>query len=584
MKPRRQLRAVLRRSTRPLLTLAAASLLSACDPGTPGDQADSRFRASGAASELSDGEFRALAPQQQYQVVNRLMTTLYRGVPVDEYFDLSNGLYPLTPLDSGLYSRLRGQLGSDLSAATRADARARIGLNRDDTQSDSEDALFEFDTDSNDNNTQIHQQIPLAQIAEFPLSRDLYVEWMAYFLTNTILFSPALEMESTDAKDAAFAYYFLRNRIRDDESVRSIVRGYLSTQSRWRVSRSPENHALEAYELYLGLFDTEEDSRRGGIACQDWRLTPDSADYQLVRSGEENTSYQKILDQYYVRTCDDLYDVVVSHPLFIPRITEVIANYLLAGMTAQERLAVVEAVVDSGPESFEDIFSALLFSEAYLLDAERPLWFEENAFGLLHRLRWSIERNQGSIGDRILRDMQEYSWSDLYQPDMGSAAMTYKIGRTPEVPMDALSFSSHAKALREGILVNNQAGWRGGEWNSNEDGYKGLYFDAYPNESNADQLVTRVRDDIAELNAADFIDYLFLSALMRPATSTETDALIDLLDQDDRDRIRYNEVSQQYEIRDGTYFYNEVALVVMDYISRLPEFYYLVRPGEEIDG
>ena len=41
------------------------------------------------------------------------------------------------------------------------------------------------------------------------------------------------------------------------------------------MSSSPENHALEAYELYLGLFETEEDSLRGGIACKDLYLTPD---------------------------------------------------------------------------------------------------------------------------------------------------------------------------------------------------------------------------------------------------------------------------------------------------------------------
>lgn len=564
--------------------LLSALTLSACNPGTPSDKAQRELATRGAAIALSEADYRALPAIDQYRVSNRLLMTLYRGVSVDEFFNLSNGLYPLRPARQNHLSQVRNALGISLTVQQRQAARARIGLNPDDSSTGSADARYEFTTNSNDNSTLLHQQIPLAHINEFPLSRDLYVDWMAYFLTNTILFSPALEMESTDAKDAAFAYHYLRNRIRDGETVRGIVRGYLSTQSRWRVSRSAENHALEAYELYLGLFDTEEDSRRGGIACRDWRLTSEAAGYQLVRSGEENQSYQKILDNYYVRNCDDLYDVIISHPLFIPRMTEVIANYLLSNLPAAERLAVVEAVVEAQPQTFEDIFTALLFSKAYLLDAERPLWFEENLFGTLHRLRWSIERDYGVIGDRILRDIQEYTGSDLYQGDMGSAAMTYKIGRTPEVPMDALSFASHSKAMREGMMVNNQGGWRGGEWNSGADGFKGLYLDALPRDSNPSLLETRVRADIAPLNAADFIDYLFLSTLMRSATLTEQNALMDLLDEDDRDRIRLDSETGEYRVRDNPYYYNEVALVVMDYIARLPEFYYLVRPGVEVNG
>ncbi|WP_108126442.1 hypothetical protein [Saccharospirillum mangrovi] len=563
--------------------LLSAWLLTACNPGTPSDKAKDDLQTRGAAIALSDADYRALPAIEQYRVSNRLLMTLYRGVPMDEFFNLSNGLYPLRVKSTNYLGQVRTALKQDLTPTQRAAARARIGLNPDDSSTGSDDALYQFTTNTNDNSTVRHQQIPLAHINEFPLSRDLYVEWMAYFLTNTILFSPALEMESTDAKDAAFAYTFLRNRIRDGETVRGIVRAYLSTQSRWRVSRSAENHALEAYELYLGLFDTEEDSRRGGIACRDWRLTSEAAGYQLVRSGEENQTYQKVLDNYYVRTCDDLYDVIVSHPLFIPRMTEVIANYLLSNLPVEDRLAVVEAVVEAQPQTFEDIFTTLLFSKAYLLDAERPLWFEENFFGTLHRLHWSIARNNGVLGERILRDIQEYNGSTLYQGDMGSAAMTYKIGRTPEVPMDALSFASHAKAMREGMMVNNQAAWRGGDWDGATKGFKGLYLEAVPRDDDPNLFETQVRSDIAPLNAADFIDYLFLSTLMRPATLAEQNALMDLLDQDDRDRIRYDDDAGEYRVRDNAFYYNDVALVVMDYIARLPEFYYLVRPGEEIN-
>ncbi|MEX1057519.1 MAG: hypothetical protein WED11_07295, partial [Natronospirillum sp.] len=575
------------RRTRRLAVLMSVVVLAACNPGTPAQRDAKIFEPRGAADTFSNKDFQALSPEQQYRVANRLLTTVFRGVPVDEFFDLSNGLTPLQPRQPNFLSDTRHALSTPLAPAQRAAVRKAIGLNTDDTPTGDADALYAFHTSNNDISTRRHVQVPLAQINEFLLSRDLYVEWMAYFLANTIMFSPALEMESTDAKDAAFVYNFLRNRIRDGDSVREIIRAFLGSQSRWRVSRSAENHALEAYELYLGLFDTEEDSRRGGLACRDWRLTSESAQYQLVRSGEPNQEYQKILGNYYVRDCNDLYDVIVSHPLFMPRVTEVIVNYLLAGQTATERLNFVAAVMAAEPQTFEDIFTAILFSEQYLLHTERPLWFEENLFGTLHRLRWSIERNQWPIGQSILRDMQEYTGSDLYQGKMGSAAMEYKIGRTPDVPMDALSFASHSKAMRERVLVN-RGGWEGGTWNSNESEYRGLFLEGAPHSEQADERTTRVRPAVEALDAGEYIDYLFLSALMRRATDTERSAIIHIMRSDDdtegRNQIYFDHAENRLRVRSSRWNYSDVAFVVMDYISRLPETYYLVRPREEIPG
>ncbi len=119
----------------------------------------------------------------------------------------------------------------------------------------------------------------LARIKEYPISRDLYVQWMAYFLSNTIMYSPAVEMETTDTVDAQNMFSFLSSRIKDKQSVRDMIRSNLPSLARWRVSRSSENHALEAYELYLGLFETEEDSVKGGIACKDFYLTDE--DFRL---------------------------------------------------------------------------------------------------------------------------------------------------------------------------------------------------------------------------------------------------------------------------------------------------------------
>ncbi|MFC3853969.1 hypothetical protein ACFOSD_14405 [Salinispirillum marinum] len=557
-----------------------AFLLAGCNPGTPDQEAVRSFVTTGNATALSASEFNALTPEQQYAVANKLYATFYRGIPVDEFFDIQaeGSMTNLVRRQPNFLADTRQALNRNLSPDARLSLKQEIGLFSDDTPIYGDDDLFQFTTNRNANTTTLPRQIPLAQIVEFPISRDLYIEWMTYFLANTIMFSPALEMESTDAKDATFVYNFLRNNIRNGVTVQNTVRAFLGTQSRWRVSRSAENHALEAYELYLGLFDTEEDSRKGGIACRDWKLTSESEQYQMMRSGEPNTEYQRILDNYYVRDCADLYNVIVSHPLFIPRVTEVISNYFFAEMDAATRQNFVRDVVAANPQTFEDIFTAILFSREYLLNSERPMWFEENFFGTLHRLRWSVDRNQGNLGGRVLRELTEYSWSPLYMRNMGNATMEYKIGRTPNVPMDAMSFSSQTKAMREQVLVNNQNGWRGGDYSNNTKGFRGLLYDTAARENTPGELSTVRRPEVVQMTAAEFVDYLFMSSLRRRATDDEQSALIDLMrNEDDGDGLNLfytNDLGVLTLRPNNNWVINDATQVVFDYVSRLPEFYY----------
>lgn len=559
--------------------LGSVLWLSGCNPGTPDQSSSTTKSPQGSAAPLSAAEYRSLTPEQQYDVANKLLASFYRGVPVDEFFNLANGMDSLQVRDPHYLQTTRQALTHTLPAEERASLRAHIGLLPDDSAIN-DDTLFEFTTNRNDNTTVLHRQIPLAQVLTFPVSRDMYVEWMAYFLANTIMFSPALEMESTDAKDAAFVYGFLRNSLRDGVSIQDTVRQYLGSQSRWRVSRSSENHALEAYELFLGLFETEEDSRRGGIACGDWRLTSESAQYQLMRSGEPNREYQKVLGNYYILNCNDLHNLIVTHPLFVPRVTEVIVNYFLAEESADVRSRFVASIVATRPQTFEDIFTAILFSRHYLLYSERPLWFEENFFGTLQRLRWSLARNQGWIGRPVLRHLQEHTWSALYLRNMGSAAMEYKIGRTPNVPMDAMSFSSQAKAMREQVFINNRNGWQGGTYASNSAGFRGLLFEPVERDDDSELFNSQRRPLIESMTAAEYVDYLFLSALRRRASAEEREALIALMRTDDGtpgiDLIR--SIDDVVRVRPNSdYYYSEVAQYVFEYIARLPEFYYQRR-------
>ncbi len=525
--------------------LCVVILLTACDPGVPGGSIE--VRGTGFAAELSQTEFNALPPVQQYAVASKLLGTMFRGISVEEYFDTSNGISNLVPRSNNFLANLRTTLKTRLLTTDVLVYDTIIdGLDAEGNPV-AANAKYLFSNNR-------PQELPLARIKEYPVSNDMFVHWMAYFLTNTIMFSPALEMEAPDISDAQNMYRFLVLSLAAELSVREIVRANLPSLARWRVSRSPENHALEAFELYLGLFDTAEDSLRGGIACKDLYLTPENQDYLIRRTDFPNTIPQLILGNYYVTTCDDLYDVIAGHPLLMPRVTEVIINYVMAGRSQQDRLKMIQAIVSSGATTFQDIFKEILFSREFLLNTERPKSYEENLMPMLDRLKWSPATNQFPVDKRIFFRMVSDSSRNMYLPAMGWDTMSLKIGRLPNVPLDALSFANYHKSMREDLLMK-AASYRG-----NVNNTSGLFYD----ETGA------IRPFIKQLKLNDFIDFLFLTALNRKATDVEKADLTSIF----VPLFHTIAITGSTELAVRDFRQDEIAIITYDYISRLPELYY----------
>ena len=245
------------------LLIAGSMLVFGCDPGLPEGSND--YAAGGTATALSQGEYNSLSAEDQYMVANKLLGTMFRGVPAEDFFNLDAGTVNLQPTSSTFLDDTKNALARDMSNAEVLVHDTIIDGLDEEGNPVREDAKFLFDSNR-------PRQLPLARIKQYPLSRDMFVHWMAYVLSNTIMFSPAFEMESTEMADVQNMYRFLVTNLDEGKPIRQIIRSNLPSLARWRVSRSPENHALEAYELYLGLFETEEDSLRGGIACKDLYL------------------------------------------------------------------------------------------------------------------------------------------------------------------------------------------------------------------------------------------------------------------------------------------------------------------------
>jgi len=569
-----------------LLLSLVSLLLAACQPASPeqGSAANSR-QALTHNFTLDQSEFDALEASQQYMVANKALSAMFRGLPLDEYFDLTQGLdNPVVQQDdymARLQTRLRTPLSQDQLTAANIDI-----FGRDDnpvTEVDESVPARFISLDS-----EHPHQIYMARMQAYPLSRDQLVTWMSYFLANTIMFSPAREMDSTNSQDIARVLGYLEQSMMSGNSIRDTVRGWMHNLSRWRVSRSPENHALEMFELYLGIFnDTPEEQQNtinGGIACDSWYLTDNNADYQLLKDLTKSGSGQtvKVMGEY-ISSCEELYDLVAGHPLLIPRVVEVIVNYILDGASGSTKSALIRNIVSSSPKTFDDVFLAIIFSKAFLLHNERPKTFEENAFGFLGAMHYTPRSESSFLSRRVLDYMLDSTGNSAPTAvhRMGLAAMDYKIGRLPFLPMDVLSFATYHKGIRESVLMNNRA--FDGRSHPKAETYTEADIPREPPieiQNGAFYLAgtENLKPELENLSVPEFIDFVFLTALGRRANDAEAAAFI--AEGERRDYLRvYDDVLSLRRAGGGNdeiyeYWADDYAEIMLDYISRLPEFYY----------
>ena len=254
-----------------------------------------------AAKPLTESKFNSLTSEQQYQVANKLAGTLYKGIPLSEFFDFS-------AIDSEY------RLGDGRGFLTKTKSKLTARVKNKAGYANVIDLRYNF------NEVRKPTALPLATIREFPISRDLFEAWMAYTLANTILFSPAQEIDSAEYIDVQRVYSGLTKAMSEDASIRDIIFTHMKSQANWRRFRSPEDNTREMIEIYLGLFDKDEDVPKASTACKNWYLKDGAGNYELVIDElNENIEPQFVLDEW-VTSCEDFYQVIASHPIVIPRI------------------------------------------------------------------------------------------------------------------------------------------------------------------------------------------------------------------------------------------------------------------------
>jgi|GEM_PF-603952 len=574
----------------------AASILMACSPSTPGlagANGSGSSSAGGIARPMSDATFNAMKIDDQYHLINKLLSTLYVGVPADEFYTIEPGSnLEQRRDDAPTLASIRAALQTNLKPEQRLLLdRQIIGEDANGNTRDDIDPLFNFDRDR-------PKQIPLARIHHFPLSRDMFSQWMAWHLANTILFSPAEEIDSADITDVQNLFRRLDLSITDKRTIREMVAIHQRSVQNWRRFRSPEDNTREMMEIYLGIFDNDAEVPLASQACQDLYLTDERDGYKLAYTDYPNSKPVQVLDQY-VTNCNDFYDVVAGHPLLIPRVVSVLVDYFYAGQTLEDRTALAAAISASNPQRFEDIFISILFSEHYLLRTERPRSFEESFLPMAKRMKWNAHPDlfKGMVsghGGVSRADMSEMGWP----------SMSLKLGRVADIPLDSLSFGNYHKAMRESLLLDKNR-WRlplGLSGPSapepkpikppaaDADAREIASFEAKLEEYNAAVNALSAADrktydaelaeyekesvlfnKIDDMDVTQLMDYLFLTAIQRRPNDTESEHLQGMYNElgflDDEFDYRFARSSK----------IDDLAQLTFDYLSRLPEGYYMRR-------
>lgn len=508
----------------------------------------------GVTKQLDSTTFNSLNDFEQYQVANKLHSTLYKGLAVSDFFKLDAGLTAPETINGGNYlGSLIQRLQTDLDQSEQQRLDLAI-LGSDVVETEGSQYLEGSYTFSRDK----ARELPLARIHVYPMSRQVYIQWMSWHLANSILFSPASELDSADMTDVQNIFRRLSNGISGNSTITSIVEQHMRSEENWRRFRSPEDNTREMIEVFLGMEDQDSDVPAASKACQDWYLTDENQGYKLSFTDFPNNEPQQVLGESIV-SCDDFYALVANHPALIPTITSVLVRYFFSEQDFDYQSRMVNAIVEKNPVTFEQLFSLIILSEEYLLNNERLRSYEETFLATAERLHWrtrsdtfrSLASGNGGMGSS---NMAEMGWP----------AMSAKLGRIGGIATDSLSFANFHKGLREDLLLDQ---WR---WSRALGVQEQEPLDETDERLSQFEYERRIalNTQLKRLTIDELIDYLFLSAALRPASEFERTELTRLFNENDF--LRHEE-ERSYV---NSWSMSSLSRLTFDYLSRLSEIYY----------
>jgi len=484
--------------------------------------------------QLSDSEFNALTDTQKRTVADKLLSTLFFGYPEKTL---------TAKIDSGTFL-------SDIRESLKLETIDREAL---ESYISDETYFRQYSRWAEPQAIKILTRF----YAMDQLDRYYFNNWTAYILTQTIMFSPAYELDTTHTPDIGNVYNRLVTMLNDDAGLRFITYTHMVSTANWRRFRSPEDNGREMIEIFL--FD-EDDAHvpLAAKALQNWHLNEDG-DTLEVGLGENTQPLQ--LFGTTVKNGDDFYRELVKSAAFTQGAARRLVDFFFTDSSQSKKDAIVTAIVQSHPETWKDILGQLIFSKAYLLENERAKSAEELFYSLAKKI--SFRHRTGTF----------YDFKEALE-EMHQASMKYKLGKIERVPLDTLSFAVYHKYIRETLMVRRSNPAKEESYNAWDRTGFGKELIAFGNFS--------YDENDPQGSLEHFIQYLFRTVVGRDAFPNELAVFKNhMLGNDEEGNLSFpwafdmfatnNDPERQARYREDRKAY--IARIVLDYISRLEELY-----------
>jgi len=408
----------------------------------------------------------------------------------------------------------------------------------------------------------------LARLYALKPGRGYLNRWAAYILAQTILFSPAYELDTVYSVDAIDVF---ANLVRDFDagfSMQWVTFTHMMTDENWRRFRSPEDNGREMLEIYTMDFN-DAHVPLAGKALKNWRL--DRRSGTLVVGLDENTEpIRGLFPDRTVTNGTDFYSALVLEPAFVPSVTRRLVDIYFPDYTENQKERITRRIAESRPGRWTDLLKQIVFSREYLLHSHKTRSFEESFFQIAKTLGWVPKKYSFY---RLARNLDA----------MHQSTMRYKLGRKVEVPLDSQSFAWYHKTIRENVMTNYETNV---SWEAGGDGgwpLTGLYPALPTDLIGDDELDDRGRRQESwyaneRRRAAYIVNDLFVPIAGREATAEEIAALADLIDDEKRDGRTFDSPSwwdlygnsrATDDLKERGYF----AQMVLNYLSRLNTVY-----------
>ena len=473
---------------------------------------------------LSDAEFNELNSTTQIQVADKLLSSLFFG-------------YSSQELNEKI---AKGTFLTDLAKNLQKDTTDKSWL---------EAYIKDENIFTQNQNEQEALDILTRFYAAKELDRYFFHNWIAYILTQTIMFSPAYELESSHNPNIARVYNRLVFSLEEEFSLAYISYIHMMSEDNWRRFRSPEDNGREMLEIFT---NDRDDSKvpLAGKALQNWKLNRDN-DTLVVTLNENREALNLFNTTIY--NGDDFYREMVKSEAFENTVVQRLVSFFFTDSSRSTITSVSNSILQSNPKSWQDILTQILFSKEYLLHTSRAKSAEETFFSLSKKL--AVKHRKTTIY------YFKYALEAMHQ-----ASMKYKLGKIKRVPLDTLSFANYHKSVRDELLLRRSDPKYSDDYNAWQ---RQGWSDSFIADEN---FGYNYQDEEASL--VSFINYLFVYTISREANTQELEMLKRHMLKEKNGVMVLHSAYDMFTDRDNRESRKRnIAYTVLDYLSRVDAMY-----------